>query len=138
MKLYVKPSHMRPDEYAAFTDPANHTAQLLLAHTFLLDYILGDYIFRHEQQLGKVARKRVILSWISSIAEKLPPDYRSYMAWPLSYAQELFGSYPTRGFISAFATRETSLPTATSIPNFGSDLPVISLPDAALGCNRFS
>ena len=86
---------MDADEYAAFTDPANHTAQLLLAHVFLLDYILGDYIFRHEHPLGKVARKKVILSWVTAIANKLPLDYQHYIAWPLSYAHELLDDHPS-------------------------------------------
>jgi hypothetical protein len=122
MKLYMKPSHMRPDEYAAFTDPTNYTAQLLLAHAFLLDYILGDYIFRHEHPLGKVARKRVILSWISSVAEKLPPEYRPYMTWPCSYAHELLVTDPPLQSSSTPIQLNPAPSTATATLNIDSDM----------------
>lgn len=78
---------MTAEEFSSFTDPQNHAAQVLLAHFFMLDYVLEMHAF------GSTARpfafqKQVTQSWVVKAAEKLPAGYQKFMLWPLGLAQQ--------------------------------------------------
>jgi hypothetical protein len=79
---YAMTNKMSDDEYAAFIDPDNVTAQILLVHFFMLDYIIEEYA------LGTMAkpyafRKEVTMSWVEKTAKRLPASFRRYIVWPV-------------------------------------------------------
>lgn len=76
------------EQFQAFADPSNHTAQLLLAHFFLVEYMIGA-IALHPILGSFPFRKSITLSWIRSIASRLPATYEPYIRWPLTFAEAL-------------------------------------------------
>jgi hypothetical protein len=74
------------DDFRHFTDPANHTAQILLAHFFLIEHEIGSLALRPIIQ-AFLFRSAVTAAWIRDVAARLPPAYTCYLAWPLEYEQ---------------------------------------------------
>jgi len=79
---------MTDEDFAEFTDPQNHTAQILLAHFFMLDYIL------EANAIGPAAtpfafQKQITLAWVEKAAAKLPPRHKQCMIWPVGMVEQL-------------------------------------------------
>lgn len=64
-----------------FSDKTNYASQLLLAHFFLLDCIMGEIIIPVDSV--SVDRKLIARDWIEKIADSLPAPYKQYIEWPL-------------------------------------------------------
>ncbi|KAL0941737.1 C6 zinc finger domain-containing protein [Colletotrichum truncatum] len=86
--IYNRFATMSHQEFVHFTSPDNHTAQLLLAHFFLLAYVIGMVGYRIEGDRDARLRERVTLSWLEKIARGLPGNLRRYMRWPLEFARK--------------------------------------------------
>ena len=76
------------EQFKTFADPTNYTAQLLLAHFFLVEYMIGA-IALHPILGSFPFRKNITLTWIRSIASRLPATYEPYVRWPLNFAETM-------------------------------------------------
>ncbi|KAI9164024.1 Sterol uptake control protein [Paramyrothecium foliicola] len=73
------------EEFRSFMDPSNCFARIELAHFFTIEYLIAEVALNAVMN-SFAFRQRVIGDWILGIARDLPPDYRSYVNWPLEYA----------------------------------------------------
>lgn len=89
--LYSRFGQMSNEEFASFTDPENHTAQIILANFFLIDHCIGEAI-SSDAEIAVDFRKHVVLIWIERVAASLPPEYKPYMEWTLDFARRLIKS----------------------------------------------
>ncbi|KAK3316085.1 hypothetical protein B0H66DRAFT_560330 [Apodospora peruviana] len=74
------------EEFAAFANPTNYPAQLLLIHFMLIEYAVG------ELALGSAGerfafRKRVCIAWLDQLVDTLPEEYQSYIEWPKRFGR---------------------------------------------------
>jgi len=72
----ILPCNMSTPDYLAFIGPDQHVCRLLIAHLFLLDYILGSFMVSPSWEPKVPARKKVVISWAESVAEELPKEYQ--------------------------------------------------------------
>ena len=82
---------MSENEFKAFTDSANHTGQVLLAHFLMLDYMLETSL------LGSTGKhfafcKQITRAWVISMGANLPTGFQRYMMWPLGLARGAMGA----------------------------------------------
>ncbi|KAH7029528.1 uncharacterized protein B0I36DRAFT_133500 [Microdochium trichocladiopsis] len=111
-RLYMLPSAMTNDEFSAFAQPDNWTSQLLLVHMFILDFMLGDFVLHGSQRISRAMRKKILVTWIERLGERLPPGYQHYIDWPLTYGKIMIehqrtNMVPTQEYLSTFATLRT-------------------------------
>ncbi|KAH6647920.1 hypothetical protein BKA67DRAFT_694886 [Truncatella angustata] len=104
--LSLHTEQMNEEEFASFVSPQNWTAQLLLVHFFLVDFLLGEFVIRPNHSAFRRTRKKVILSWIDNIDQGLPTNHAKYMSWP-------------RSFCSLLKDLDSSVLRATWIPPSG-------------------
>ncbi|KAI8716900.1 Zn(2)-C6 fungal-type domain-containing protein [Fusarium sp. LHS14.1] len=83
---YALTNKMTEDEYAGFTDPSNHVAQVLLAHFLMLDHVL-ETCFSEATTRHFAFSKGITKAWINNIASALPKSFLKYMMWPLGLAK---------------------------------------------------
>ncbi|KAH7113666.1 hypothetical protein B0J13DRAFT_242408 [Dactylonectria estremocensis] len=76
------------DEFAAFTAPNNHVAQILLAHFLILDHIIETWVCG-SKCLPYPFKRDISLRWVDNVAAKLPTGYKKSMMWPLGTAVAL-------------------------------------------------
>lgn len=76
---------MDTDEFANFTKPTNFTAQILLAHFWMLTHVLQ----RHSLGAARAyaVRDEVLYQWVQAAAHKLPESHKRYVLWPLGMAR---------------------------------------------------
>ncbi|GKT57780.1 C6 zinc finger domain-containing protein [Colletotrichum tofieldiae] len=75
-------------DFLLFSSPTNHTARLILAHVFLLDYLIATLGYSASRGSGAVETwGRVTLSWLEEIAAGLPAELTKHMEWPLEAAR---------------------------------------------------
>jgi hypothetical protein len=86
--LYSRFGQMSNEEFASFTDPKNHTAQIILANFFLIDHCIGEAISSDAERAVNF-RKHVVLIWIEQVAASLPPDLKPYMEWTLDFTRRM-------------------------------------------------
>jgi hypothetical protein len=79
---------MTDDDFAAFTEPNNHTAQILLAHFLILDHIIETWTYG-SKCMPYPFKRDICLRWVDSVAAKLPVSYKKYMVWPVGSAAAL-------------------------------------------------
>lgn len=85
---------MSDDDYAMFSDPQNHTAQIILCMFFLVDHCIGESFCTEAEQVINF-RKHVILIWIERVAASLPPEWLPYLQWTLQFTRLIiFNSTP--------------------------------------------
>ncbi|UNI16990.1 hypothetical protein JDV02_003372 [Purpureocillium takamizusanense] len=77
---------MTEDEFADFTEPSNHAAQVLLAHFLMLDRALEMHFLDATGSSQSTFCKKVSKVWIVNMASSLPAGYEKYMMWPLGLA----------------------------------------------------
>lgn len=75
------------EEFIAFTDLENYSAQLLAIHFLLVEFALGHFT------LGSMGtrfayRKKVMAAWMEKLAGILPEEYKKYAEWPMRYVRE--------------------------------------------------
>ncbi|KAJ9151319.1 Sterol uptake control protein 2 [Pleurostoma richardsiae] len=76
------------EDFKAFRDPGNFAAQILLAHFFLVEYMIGAIAL--QPIMGSFPfRKEITVAWIRAIADKLPAEYDQHIRWPLEFAEFL-------------------------------------------------
>lgn len=80
---------MSHQDFLFFSSPTNHAAQLLLAHVFLLDYLVCMTAYRTQWKTGFKYWGQVMLAWLEQIAGALPAGFRGYMEWPLGAARRV-------------------------------------------------
>ncbi|KAI8721637.1 Zn(2)-C6 fungal-type domain-containing protein [Fusarium sp. LHS14.1] len=73
-------------EFNHFTDPSNHAAQIIMAHFFVIEYILAAIALKPI--IDSFPFRRVIIAnWTKEISKKLPSGYEEYIRWPLEFAE---------------------------------------------------
>jgi len=110
--LYMLPSAMNNDEFSSFASTENWTSQLLLVHMFILDFMLGDFVLHGSQRQSRAMRKKILVTWIERLGERLPLGYEHYISWPLTYGKIMIehqrtNMVPTREYLNTFATLRT-------------------------------
>lgn len=95
-RLYDKMGSFTPEEFADFVDPRNYTAQLLILHMLLLDYIMDASLegmtkaSTSNRPQNKIDfHKFIMLSWSEKIVKGLPAAYARYAEWPIYHARQL-------------------------------------------------
>ncbi|KAK0732322.1 hypothetical protein B0H67DRAFT_475341 [Lasiosphaeris hirsuta] len=83
--LYAMTNDMDADAFAHFTVETNLTAQLLLAHFWMLSWVLGSL----GPARGFAMRENTILRWVERTAQRLPETHRRYVLWPLGMAEAM-------------------------------------------------
>jgi hypothetical protein len=76
-------NEMDADEFAHFTDDNNLTAQILLAHFWMLTWVLGSLGPAH----GFAMQEKTVLRWVERTAHRLPQSHRHFILWPLGTAE---------------------------------------------------
>ncbi|CAG9996286.1 unnamed protein product [Clonostachys byssicola] len=73
-----------PDQadFNHFMDSQNHVAQLLVAHFFILEYVIGRKVLASFMSAFSF-RETMLRTWIKRLATKLAPEHVSYLDWPL-------------------------------------------------------
>jgi len=76
---------MDADEFAHFTKPTNLTAQILLAHFWMLTHVLQRHSLGPARAYA--VRDDILFQWVETAAQKLPESFRGYVLWPLGMAR---------------------------------------------------
>ncbi|CAH0042305.1 unnamed protein product [Clonostachys rhizophaga] len=73
-----------PDQadFNNFMDSQNHVAQLLVAHFFILEYVIGRKVLTPFMSAFSF-RETMLRTWITRLSPKLAPEHASYLDWPL-------------------------------------------------------
>lgn len=87
--LFTFITRLSNEDFFAFVNPDNHLTQLMIAHMFLLDCMLGLYNVQLTDRTRFGIRKSVVLAWVDRILEALPVDMLLYAAWAREYAATL-------------------------------------------------
>jgi len=78
-------NEMDPDEFSHFTNDRNLTAQILLAHFWMLSWLLDSV----GPVRGFAMREETLLRWVERAALQLPASHRKYVLWPLGMTKHL-------------------------------------------------
>ncbi|KAH7141022.1 hypothetical protein EDB81DRAFT_654675 [Dactylonectria macrodidyma] len=73
-------------EFDLFINASNFTAQLIMAHFFIVEYVVGLATLKPVMD-SYWFRKVVVSSWIYHLEKKLPDELKPYLRWPLEYAR---------------------------------------------------
>ncbi|KAM0418738.1 hypothetical protein ACHAPT_012336 [Fusarium lateritium] len=73
-------------EFNHFTERGNYAAQIIMAHFFVIEYILAKIALRPIMESFPF-RKAIILAWTREISRKLPSGYEEYIRWPRAFAE---------------------------------------------------
>ncbi len=85
--LYGLLAEATNDDFAAFTDPTNHVAHLILIHFFLIEHAIGFSAL--GPAAGRfVARKKMNLAWLERLAASVPRKYHQYLVWPQDFGKK--------------------------------------------------
>lgn len=82
VQLYNVPSQWSHDEFQAFINPANATAQILLAHFIAIQAILTPILYLERVGFQGVDAPTCVLGWIEGIYYNVPPHMRQHVEWP--------------------------------------------------------
>jgi hypothetical protein len=74
---------MDADEFAHFTEENNVVAQILLAHFWMLTWVLNSL----GPARGFAMQEGTVLRWVERIARQLPQSHRHFVLWPLGIAE---------------------------------------------------
>jgi hypothetical protein len=89
IQAFIMPSLFSNEEFQDFIDPGNHRCQLLIIHTFLVEYVCGRFCLPPSETPPCPGRKNMVIAWARNLAESLPGAYREYMEWPLEFCRLL-------------------------------------------------
>lgn len=87
-RSFAVTNKLTDEEFAAFTAPNNHVAQILLAHFLILDHMVQKWACG-SKCLPYLFKKDISLQWVDNVAVKLPAGYKKYMVWPMGTAVAL-------------------------------------------------
>jgi hypothetical protein len=76
------------DDFAAFVDPTNWTAQILLVYFVLVEYAVAYYAMGAGRS-PFAYRAATNQLWVDNLVGKLPEEYLMYMEWPVEFAKSL-------------------------------------------------
>jgi hypothetical protein len=79
--LYAMTNDMDGDQFASFTKPNNFVAQILLAHFWMLTYLLEERVLGPSRPFA--LRREVLLHWVGKALQGLPQSHKQYALWPL-------------------------------------------------------
>ncbi|KAK5655743.1 hypothetical protein OQA88_5280 [Cercophora sp. LCS_1] len=79
--LYAVTNEMGTDDFADFVSETNMVAQILLAHFWMLSWVLGSHVLGPDH--GFDLSESTVLRWAEGAAKRLPESYRKYVLWPL-------------------------------------------------------
>ncbi|KAI7759083.1 hypothetical protein LZL87_012822 [Fusarium oxysporum] len=83
---YVMFGEAAQDEFKHFTDRRNYAAQIIIAHFFIIEYIVATVAM--ASTMGSFLFRRAIVSaWALEVVENVPSHYDVYMSWPLEFAK---------------------------------------------------
>ncbi|EGU73899.1 hypothetical protein FOXB_15590 [Fusarium oxysporum f. sp. conglutinans Fo5176] len=83
---YAMFGEMAQDEFKHFTDRRNYVAQIIIAHFFIIEYILATVAL--APVMGSFPFRRAIVSaWAWEVARNVPSIYDVYMRWPLEFVK---------------------------------------------------
>ncbi|KHO11766.1 hypothetical protein MAA_10710 [Metarhizium robertsii ARSEF 23] len=94
--LHEKAGRLSAVEFAAFIDPSNHIARLVIVHMLLLDIIMsrticvwedGPQFSFHETRHRYDARNVMAIVWMEKIYDSLPETYQPYIEWPIRFSR---------------------------------------------------
>ncbi|KAH8898860.1 hypothetical protein GQ53DRAFT_635684 [Thozetella sp. PMI_491] len=91
---FAMTNKLSDEEFRAFTDTQNCTAQVLFAHLLMLYWLLEDATLGPGAEPFAFPRA-VLLAWVEKISEGLPSSYKQYMVWPLGMARVSRGLHGT-------------------------------------------
>ncbi|KAH6892452.1 hypothetical protein B0T10DRAFT_401320 [Thelonectria olida] len=77
-----------PAEFNGFVDPENYTAQIILVHFFIIEYVVGLETLKSVMDSFPF-RGSIVASWARGVEQKLPDEYQQYMVWPMAYVREV-------------------------------------------------
>ncbi|XPT00576.1 hypothetical protein M3J09_009727 [Ascochyta lentis] len=80
--LYNIPSRWSHDEFQAFIDPNNSTAQILQAHFIAVQAILTPILYLERVGFEGVNAPTAVMSWIEGIYRNLPHHLKHHVEWP--------------------------------------------------------
>ncbi|KAH7144204.1 hypothetical protein B0J13DRAFT_475115 [Dactylonectria estremocensis] len=80
-------------EFGLFIDASNYTAQLIMAHFFIVEYVVGLAALKPVMDAYPF-RKIVVLSWVWHLEKKLPVELKPYLKWPLEFARSAVMEQP--------------------------------------------
>ncbi|KAH6843204.1 hypothetical protein B0I37DRAFT_437346 [Chaetomium sp. MPI-CAGE-AT-0009] len=83
--FYAATNDMDADEFANFTNPSNFTAQILLAHFWMLTHVLQCHSLGPARV--SLVRDEIIFQWVETAVHKLPGSHKRYVLWPLGMAR---------------------------------------------------
>lgn len=83
--LYAATNDMDTSEFAHFTRPTNLTAQILLAHFWMLTHVLQRHALGPARAYA--VRDDILFQWVETAAQRLPESHRRYVLWPLGMAR---------------------------------------------------
>jgi hypothetical protein len=83
--FYAVTNEMNPVEFASFTKPTNFTAQILLAHFWMLTLVLQRHVLGPARVFAM--QDEVVLQWVERAALQLPESHKRYVLWPLGMAK---------------------------------------------------
>lgn len=73
-------------EFDLFIDASNYTAQIIMIHFLIIEYVVGLNALTPVMDSFPF-RRAMISSWILELEQKLPVEYKQYMRWPMDFAQ---------------------------------------------------
>lgn len=87
--LYRTFAFFSEEDFREFIRTDNFTAQLLLVHMFLLDYVLGPLCVSISVPNKFPARKLTIIGWARDLLHRLPEDMKPLGEWIESFCDVL-------------------------------------------------
>jgi hypothetical protein len=97
VRLYNTPSSWTHDEFQAFVDPNNGTAQILLAHFIAVQAILTPVLWLERVGFQGVDAPTCVLGWIEGVYRNLPGRLRGHVAWPRQVSRYPFMRFLGQG-----------------------------------------
>lgn len=78
---------MSADEFLAFTQVENTTAQILMAYFWTLSLIIRDYTMGASNLY--LMRRTIAKAWVANISATLPSNQRQYLQLPMEIVKKL-------------------------------------------------
>ncbi|KAI5460840.1 hypothetical protein BGZ63DRAFT_473155 [Mariannaea sp. PMI_226] len=100
-------------EFNGFVEPDNYVAQIILVHFFIVEFVVGLEALQSVMDSFPF-RGSIVASWTKEVEGKLPPEYKHYMTWPMSYVRS----------VEAETLGLTSLPKTIQLGRILADNPV--------------
>ncbi|KAM5343975.1 hypothetical protein ACJ41O_012512 [Fusarium nematophilum] len=73
------------ETFKHFTDPDNYTAQIIMAHFFIIEYLLATIALKPVLESFPF-RRTIVSAWTREVARNLPSEFELYIRWPLGFA----------------------------------------------------